>query len=251
MLLTAEEKDRYQRQILLIGEENQKLLKQKTVLQVGAGGLGSPLAYYLISAGIGRLILIENDTLSLSNLGRQILYTTQEIGSSKATLAKSRLTALNPNVEIIIKEKWLDINNFKQILQDYKIDYIVDASDNFETKFLINDIGLDYNIPFTIAGIEGYEGQIISVDPHHTTCYRCVFGDIPKRENSAPLPILSPTCGVAGSIEAGEVIKGLINQGKRLTDCLLMVNLEFGDMTKIKLKPNPHCACGASKSRDK
>ena len=213
-MLTREELERYQRQILIIGKNGQDKLKQKKVLQVGLGGLGSPLSLYLVSSGIGELIIFENDSLSLSNLGRQILYNTDDVNKSKGDLAKSYLTKLNPNTKItLIKERFTEksANNY---LKNTQIDYLVDASDNFETKFLINDMGIKFNIPFTIAGIQGFDGQLISVDPHKTACYRCIFGDIPKTDRSKPIPVMSPTCGVVGSLEANEVLKGLLKRGK-------------------------------------
>ncbi len=242
-MLTSEELERYQRQILIIGKDGQKLLKQKKVLQVGLGGLGSPLSLYLVSSGIGELIVFENDFLSLSNLGRQILYNTDDINKSKGDLAKSYLTKLNPNTKITLINERFTEKSAENYLKNAQIDYIVDASDNFETKFLINDFGLKHNIPFTIAGIQGFEGQLISVNPHNSACYRCVFGGIPKTDKSKPIPVMSPTCGVVGSLEANEVIKGLLSYGKRITNKLLMISLDTGDFTIIPIKQNPQCLC--------
>ncbi|QEE15081.1 ThiF family adenylyltransferase [Promethearchaeum syntrophicum] len=242
-MLTSEELERYQRQILIIGKNGQELLKQKKVLQVGLGGLGSPLSLYLVSSGIGELIVFENDALSLSNLGRQILYNTEDVNMSKGGLAKSVLSKLNPNIKITIINERFTMQSAEKCLKNAKIDYLVDASDNFETKFLINDIGLKYNIPFTIAGIQGFDGQLISVNPHETACYRCIFGDMPKNDKLKPIPVMSPTCGVVGSLEANEVIKGLLKRGKRITDNLLMISLDLGDFTLIPIKKNPNCEC--------
>jgi len=240
-MLTAEDLDRYQRQILLLGEEKQGQLASKKVLQVGAGGLGSPLALYLVASGIGELILFENDILELSNLGRQVLYNTEEIGQPKAELAKAKLEALNPNVKVTIVNEWLSEENAARFLQG--VDYLVDASDNFETKFLINDLGIKFNIPFTIAGIEGFEGQLISVDPGKTACYRCIFGKSPKTDKSRPIPVISATCGVIGSLEAMEIVKGLLNYGVRALNHLLMVDLKNMDFQKIPVKINSRCIC--------
>ncbi|MHA1766921.1 MAG: HesA/MoeB/ThiF family protein [Promethearchaeota archaeon] len=246
-MLTTEEMERYQRQILVIGKEGQELLKQKKVLQIGLGGLGSPLSLYLVSSGIGELIIFENDTLSLSNLGRQIIYKTEDVNKSKGDLAKSFLTKLNPNTRItLIKERFSE-KNATQYLKNAQIDYLVDASDNFETKFLINDLGLKFNIPFTIAGIQGFDGQIISVDPHKTACYRCVFGTMPKTDKSKQIPVMSPICGVVGSLEANEVLKGLLKRGKRIINNLLMISLDSGDFTQIQIKINPSCICQQKK----
>lgn len=242
-MMSQEDLDRYQRQIIAIGVDKQKELSSKTVLQVGAGGLGSPLALYLVSAGIGTLIIFETDTVSLSNLGRQILYKTKDLNKSKAKLAEERLRELNPRVNIIIIEEWLTYQNAPKFFQKFKIDYLVDASDNFETKFLVNDLGIQNNIPFTIAGIEGFEGQIISVEPKKSACYRCLFGEPPKQKDKAPIPVMSPTCGIIGSLEASEVIKGVLSLGNRLLNQMLMVSLDMNDFTKISININPHCYC--------
>ena len=202
---------------------------------------------YLVSSGIGHLIIYEQDTVSLSNLGRQILYVTQDISLSKGSIAKQRLQALNPNVKITIVNEWFQEKSARKYLAQKKVDYLVDASDNFKTKFLINDLGLEFDIPFTIAGIQGFEGQLISVTPHQTACYRCIFGDIPTTKDSGPIPVMSPTCGVVGSLEAMEVIKGLIGVGKRVENALLMISLDAGDFSKIPLKVNPQCHCQSKK----
>ena len=247
--LTEEEKERYQRAILEIGEEKQALLKEKKVLQVGAGGLGSPLSLYLVASGIGELILFENDELSTSNLGRQVLYHRNISGKSKAKYALKLLNKLNPNVKVTIVEDWLTYDNAQPYIEG--VDYLVDASDNFDTKYLINDLSLKYNIPCTIAGIQGFDGQIVSVIPHETSCYRCCFGQYKKRdqEKNVPkklIPVLAPTCGVVGSIEANEVIKGLLNIGERILNGILMVSLKDSDFVKIPIKKNPNCICHKS-----
>ncbi len=248
------EKERYQRAILEIGEDFQGKLKEKTVLQVGAGGLGSPLSLYLVASGVGNLIIFENDFLDLSNLGRQIIYDSNGLGKSKAKLAKERLNALNPNVNASIIEDRLTKENAHKYMED--IDYLVDASDNFDTKYLINDLALKYNIKCTIAGIQGFDGQIVSVIPHKTACYRCCFGEPndPKylkseREQDQkdvkdkPLPIMAPTCGVVGSLEANEVLKGLLNMGKPITNGILMISLRDSGFSKVPIKINPNCFC--------
>ena len=240
-MLSDENRERYQRQLLVIGEEGQRILQKKRVIQVGAGGLGSPLSYYLVSSGIGELIIFENDVVSLSNLGRQILFNSSDIGISKAELAKERLSKLNPNVKITIVKEWLNQETIKPYIKN--VDYLVDASDNFETKFIINDLGLEYDIPFTIAGIQSYEGQLISVEPHKSACYRCIFGAPIKTDKSKPIPVMSPTCGVVGSMQAAEVIKGLLNHNQRILNTLLLISLDFGDFTKIPIKINPKCYC--------
>lgn len=240
-MLSESQKERYLRQIAVIGEEKQEELLHKKVLQVGSGGLGSPLALYLTAMGVGELTIFEHDTVSLSNLGRQIMYRTEDIGKSKAELTYQRLHSLNPDVKINIVQEWLTMENADKYIQG--VDYLVDASDNFETKFLINDLGLKYNIPFTIAGIQGFEGQLISVDPHKTACYRCIFHEIPKTDKSKPIPVISPICGVMGSLQANEIVKGLLNIGQRTVNKVMLVSLFYGDFVRTPIKLNPRCLC--------
>lgn len=241
--LDSELSERYQRQILAIGKEKQEELGKKTVVQVGLGGLGSPLALYLVAAGVGRLIIFEKDKLSLSNLGRQILYRTDELNLPKTEIGKKSLEALNPAVSIEIIPEWFTEETAEPILGNQAVDYLVDASDNFATKFLVNDLGVKYNIPFTIAGIQGFEGQILSVVPRKTACYRCLFGQPPKKRDPNPLPVVAPTCGVVGSIEAAEVIKGCLGMGEMLTDRLLIANLEGAEFQSIPFHKDPNCMC--------
>jgi molybdopterin/thiamine biosynthesis adenylyltransferase len=244
-MLSDDERERYLRQIIALDEKSQEILKSKKVLIVGAGGLGSPLELYLTAAGVGEIVLFEMDTVSLSNLGRQILYDSTDLGKSKAQLAKAKLERLNPHVKITIIEQYLTHANAKNYVKG--VDYLVDASDNFNTKFLINDLGLEYNIPFTIAGIEGFDGQIISVTPHKSACYRCLFSQPPTMDKSKPIPVVGPVCGVMGSLQAAEVIKGLLHLGNRIENSLLMVSLREAEFHKIPIKPNPRCGCCENK----
>ena len=244
-MLTDAQKERYARQLLEISEEQQSLLLSKKVVQVGIGGLGSPLAYYLVAMGIGKLTIIEYDSISISNLNRQIMYSTPEIGKFKGEISKNKLEALNPNVEIEVIQKKLTLENYKKIIKD--ADYLVDASDNAKTKFLINDIGLDLNIPFTIAGVREMEGQILSVIPHETACYKCVFGKTkPKgliNNPPGPLGIFWFTAGVLGGMQAAEVIKGLLEMDGRLLNSMLMVDLQYMQFLNVKVTKNDDCIC--------
>ncbi len=244
-MLTDVQKERYARQLLELSEEQQTSLLSKKVVQVGIGGLGSPLAYYLVAMGIGKLTIIEYDVISLSNLNRQIMYSTPEIGSFKGEISKNKLEALNPDVEIEVIDEKLTKNNYKKIIRE--ADYLVDASDNAKTKFLVNDIGLDLIIPFTIAGVREMEGQIMSVIPHETACYRCVFGKTkPKglvNNPPKPLGIYGFTAGVLGSIQAAEVIKGLLEMDGRLLNSMLMVDLQYMQFMSVKVSKNHNCIC--------
>jgi len=244
-MLTDVQKERYARQLLELSEDQQSLLLSKKVVQVGIGGLGSPLAYYLVSMGVGNLTIIEYDNISLSNLNRQIMYSTPEIGSPKAEVAKMKLEALNPDVKIEVIQKKLTQENYKELIN--KPDYLVDASDNAKTKFLVNDIGIDLNIPLTIAGVREMEGQILSVIPHETACYRCVFGKTkPKgivNNPPKPLGIYGFTAGTLGAIEAAEVVKGLLDIDGRLLNSLLMVDLHHMQFMNVKVTRNLDCIC--------
>ena len=241
--LSDAERERYLRQMLVIGEDNQRQIREKRVLQVGLGGLGSPLAYYLVSAGIGELVVFEDDVLSLSNLGRQILYETPDIGKSKADLAKKRLEALNPDVKITIHKERLTYDNYKKYIDG--IDYLVDASDNFETKFLISDIGVIENIPFTIGAVQGFEGQVISTLPRRSACYRCVFREPPKDKVDRPIPVINSMCGLVGSFQSMEVLKGLIKEGIRVINALVILDGLRNELNIINLKKSKKCpVCG-------
>jgi len=244
-MLTDIQKERYSRQLLEISEEEQSLLLSKEVVQVGIGGLGSPLAYYLVAMGVGKLRIIEYDRISLSNLNRQIMFNTSEISEEKALISKRKLEALNPDVEIKIFQQKLTKNNYKHLIA--KPDYLVDASDNAKTKFLVNDIGLEKDIPVTIAGVREMEGQIMSTIPHKTACYRCVFGNKTSKEltinPTTPLGIFGFTSGALGSFLAAEVIKGLLGMDGRLLNKMLMVDLQHMQFLNVNVNKNKNCIC--------
>ena len=242
-ILTKQQKERYSRQILSssIGEEGQEKLSKIRVLQVGAGGLGSPFAFYLVAAGIGELTIIDNDVVSLSNLQRQILYNEKQIGLDKIQVAKEILLNLNSEVKINVVKEYLDENLIKKYVKDK--DFIVDCSDNFKTKFMVNKIAVEYNLKCVIAGIKDFFGQIMTIDPKKTACYQCVFSepDLFSQESS-PLPVIGVTPGILGTLQALEVIKttlGLPN----LENKLLMVNLINLTFDKIDLVKNEKCIC--------
>ncbi|MBN2155948.1 MAG: HesA/MoeB/ThiF family protein [Candidatus Lokiarchaeota archaeon] len=244
-MLTPLQKERYSRHLGKISEGEQESLLSKHVVQVGIGGLGSPLAYYLVAMGIGTLTLIEYDTVSISNLNRQILYSIPDLGSLKTDVAKIKLNELNPDVKINIINAKLTNKNYADYISD--ADYLVDASDSAQTKFLVNDIGIKMNIPFTIAGVREFEGQLMSVIPHKTACYRCVFGksDIEGALDnySDPIGIFGFTAGTLGAMQAAEVIKGLLRKEGRLLNTLIMVDLEQMQFLQVKLSKNPKCFC--------
>ncbi|MBD3254815.1 MAG: adenylyltransferase [Candidatus Lokiarchaeota archaeon] len=245
-MLTDKQKERYSRQIISssIGEEGQEKLMELKVLQIGAGGLGSPCALFLVAAGIGNITIIDNDTVSLSNLQRQILYREKEIGKVKVEMAKISLSELNSEVNIqVFKTYFNGMSADKYLSQGY--DFIIDCSDNMHTKFFVNQMAIKYNIKCVIAGIKDFYGQIITIDPKTTACYQCVFPEPEDSANSSdeePLPVIGVTPGVLGSLEANEVIKTALGLSN-LFNSLLMVNLLTMSFNKIKVVKDENCVC--------
>lgn len=242
-ILTEQQKRRYERQIISpnVGIEGQEKLSHIKVLQIGAGGLGSPFAYYLIAAGIGELTIIDNDRVSISNLQRQILFNETQINMDKVQAAKTVLSNLNSEVKIIIHKDYAQEDTIRQYIKNK--DFIVDCSDNFKTKFLVNKIAIEANIKCVIAGIKDFFGQIMTINPRNSACYQCVFNK-PNimQQDSSPLPVIGVTPGVLGTLEALEVIKtslGLPN----LENKLLMVNLLNLTFDKINIVKNEFCVC--------
>ena len=242
-ILTESQRKRYSRQILSpsIGEEGQEKLSKIRVLQIGAGGLGSSFALYIVAAGIKELTILDNDTLSISNLQRQILFKESQIGREKVLAAKESLTALNSEVNINSYSEYVDENSVVKYIENK--DFIVDCSDNFKTKFLVNKVAVNYGIKAVIAGIKDFYGQIITIDPKKTACYECVFNkpDITDSKEG-PLPVIGVTPGILGTLEALEVIKttlGLPN----LENKLLMVNLLNLMFNTIDLVRSENCFC--------
>ncbi len=210
-------------------------------MQIGAGGLGSPCSMYLTAAGIKKLTIIDNDVLDISNLQRQILYNENQIGKDKAESAKMVLSNLNSEVQIHTYKEYIEEDSIKKYIKGH--DFIVDCSDNFETKFLVNRIALEYNLKCVIAGIKDFYGQIITINPKKTACYQCVFNEPDKiSPEEGPLPVIGVTPGILGTLEALEVIKtalGLPN----LENKLLMVNLLDLRFNIIDIIKNENCIC--------
>jgi molybdopterin/thiamine biosynthesis adenylyltransferase len=235
--------ERYSRQIIspAIGEEGQKKISKIRVLQIGAGGLGSPFAYYLVAAGIKELTIIDNDTVSISNLQRQILYNETQIGKDKVLAAKEVLSKLNSEVQIFTFKDKVSNETIGKYVKNK--DFIVDCSDNFATKFLINETAINHNIHCVIAGIKDFYGQIMTINPRKSACYQCVFSQPDHfNSNEGPLPVIGVTPGILGTLEALEVIKttlGLPN----LENNLLMVNLLNLSFELIDIVKNENCIC--------
>ncbi len=242
-MLTKAQKDRYSRQILSpsIGEDGQEKLSKIRVLQIGAGGLGSPFALYIVAAGIKELTIVDNDTLSISNLQRQILYSESQIGMEKVLAASERLSTLNSEVEIKIHKEYVDENTIEKHIKNQ--DFIVDCSDNFKTKFLVNRVAVNFGVKSIIAGIKDFFGQIITISPKVSACYECVFNQPNSFDSSeSPLPVVGVTPGILGTLEALEVIKTTLDL-PNLENKLLMVNLLNLSFDTIDIVRSENCFC--------
>ena len=251
--LTTEQIERYSRQIMVpdLGGKGQIRLRQARVLVVGAGGLGSPAAYYLAAAGIGTMGLIDPDRVELSNLQRQILHSTPDIGRTKVESASAKLGHLNPEVDIHIYPVRLEEENASEIFSDY--DFIVDGSDNFATKFLVNDTAIKLGIAFSHAGIVRLQGQTMTVIPRKSACYRCLFKEPPPPEeilSCQQAGILGAVAGTIGSVQATEAIKYLTGfEEGLLTDRLLTYDAKSMKFYDVEIKKDPACAaCGTNTS---
>lgn len=239
--------ERYQRNISLpeIGEKGQNKLLASKVLIVGAGGLGSPAALYLAACGVGRIGIVDSDRIELSNLQRQILHTTSDIGIPKVDSAKEKLNALNPDIEVKTYELRVDSENILGLIQDFEL--ILDCSDNFKTKYLINDACIGAGKPFVHGGISRFEGHALTVIPNKSPCYRCVFPETPPEPRSVAGP-LGVVPGVIGTIQANETIKYLLGIGELLTGRLLVFDALKSTFKILKVVKNKSCpACGVGK----
>ncbi len=242
--LTDEQLLRYSRQIMLpaIDIAGQNKLLSSTVLIVGMGGLGSPVAMYLASAGVGKLILCDDDKVDLSNLQRQIAHHTSDIGSAKTQSAKKTLLALNPDISVETHEKRLDREEL--IKQIKSCDVVVDASDNFETRFLLNEVCVQLRKPLVSGAAIRMEGQVtvFSNNSPQDPCYRCLYRDEGGiAETCSENGVLSPIVGLIGSIQALETLKILTNVGKTLNGRVFVVDGETFECRNIRLKKDPNC----------
>src|SRR5882724_2737755 len=236
-----------------LGGKGQIRLRQARVLIIGAGGLGSPAALYLGAAGVGTLGLVDPDRVELSNLQRQILHTTLDLSHQKVESAKDKISKLNPDVEVFIYPVRLEEDNAATIFSGY--DFIVDGSDNFPTKFLVNDIAVSMEIAFSHAGIVRMQGQTMTVVRRKSSCYRCLFREPPPAEeilNCQQAGILGAVAGTVGSIQATEAVKYLAGfEEGLLTDRLLTYDAKTMTFHTIEINRNPECAaCGAAKAAD-
>lgn len=248
MPLTEEEIKRYDRQLILkdIGREGQEKLKRARVLVIGSGGLGSAILLYLCAAGVGTLGVVDGDVVSLSNLQRQVIHFTTDLNRPKVDSAKEKIQKINPHVTVNIHNHMVAPENIKALIQSY--DFVLDATDNFEAKFLINDACVLTRTPFSHAGILQCIGQTMTVIPFETACYRCVFTE-PPPAGTVPLPaesgILGPVAGTLGTLQAIEAIKFVTGRGKLLANRLLFFDGLEMEFRHIELSKNKECpVCG-------
>ncbi|MFV1986395.1 MAG: molybdopterin-synthase adenylyltransferase MoeB [Gemmatimonadota bacterium] len=247
-VLSSEEIQRYGRHLSIpeVGPEGQMRLKDAGVLLIGAGGLGSPAALYLAAAGVGRLGLVDHDVVELSNLQRQILHDTEAIGRTKLESAAERLTAINPNVRIETFETRLDSSNALEIMEGW--DIVVDGSDNFPTRYLVNDACIFLGIPFAYGAILRFEGQASLFATADGPCYRCLFREPPPPglvPNCAEAGVLGVLPGIVGAIQATEVIKWILGAGDSLAGRLLLIDALRMEFRSLNISPDPECpVCG-------
>lgn len=249
-MLSPEERERFARQLVLegIGEAGQERLKAARVLVVGAGGLGSPAALYLAAAGIGTLGIVDYDTISLSNLNRQILHTTAELGQPKTESAARRLKALNPALNVAAYPEALTPQRAVELAAAYEL--VVECSDNFETKFLVNAACVQTGTPLVWASVLAWEGQMSVVMPGQGPCYRCLFPPsicLEKVPTAREVGILGGVAGTFGALEAVEAVKVILGIGRPLVGRLLVWDGLRGSFDEVVFAPQPGCpVCGGN-----
>ncbi|CDC95121.1 thiamine biosynthesis protein ThiF [Roseburia sp. CAG:380] len=248
MAFTNEQLERYSRHIILqeVGVKGQKKLLNASVLIIGAGGLGAPAALYLAAAGVGTIGIVDADEVDLSNLQRQVIHTTNDVGKAKVKSAAETMEAINPDVTVKTYRTFVDSTNIMDLIKDY--DFIIDGTDNFPAKFLINDACVMAGKPFSHAGIIRFKGQLMTYVPGEGPCYRCVFKNPPPKDavpTCKQAGVIGAMGGVIGSLQAMEAIKYIIGKGELLTGKLLTYDALKMEFHTIKLPKDHHCAvCG-------
>lgn len=253
MALSREQLSRYSRHILLpeMGVKGQERLREKSVLVVGTGGLGCPTALYLAAAGVGSLGLLDFDRVNLTNLQRQILHWEKDLGRPKVVSAGEKLAEMNSDVKLNLIEERLRADNALELMEPY--DLVIDGTDNFQAKFLINDACVSLGKNFLHAGILRFEGQLLAVKPGSSACYRCVFDALPKEDcvpSCAEAGVLGAVAGVLGSLLASEALKLLLDFGEPLFDTMLIFDAKKTAFRKVPLRRRESCpVCGAAGTR--
>ncbi len=230
----------YDRQIPVFGEKGQERIRNANILIAGAGGLGSPVSMYLAAAGIGRIRIVDHDTIDITNLNRQLLHETSDIGRQKTVSARETLTAMNPHVKIDAIPEKIDESNVFELA--HGCDLIVDAMDNFHARYLLNKTAVARNIPLFHGAVHGFDGQVTTVIPGKTPCLRCIF---PETHLKTVIPAIGATCGVIASVQVTEVLKYITGIGTLATNRLLIWDGLNTVMNEISLERNPKCRdCG-------
>ena len=249
MVYTKEQLERYSRHIALeeVGRKGQEKLLNAKVFIVGAGGLGSPAAMYLAAAGVGTIGIADADEVDLSNLQRQVIHSTDDLGRAKVESAKETMQAINPDVNVQAFHTFVSSKNIMELIQDY--DFVIDATDNFSAKFLINDACVIAGKPFCHAGIIRFQGQLMTYVPKKGPCYRCIFRE-PPPEDAVPTckqaGIIGATAGTIGSLQAMEAVKYIIGKGDLLIGRLLVYDALKMQFRNVRLPKDDNCAvCGA------
>jgi len=241
-MLTKEEKERYDRQIMIrgFGEEGQEKLKKAKVVVAGGGGLGSPSSIYLAAAGVGTIRIVDHDKVELSNLNRQVLHWDRDLGRNKVDSAAEKLEQLNRGVKIEAIEETINEDNVSKLTAGF--DVIVDAMDNLPTRYLLNKAAVEHRIPFIHGAVYGLEGRAMTIIPGETACLRCVYrGLIPQEK----FPVIGVAPAVIGCIQATEVIKYITGIGKLLTNRLLVYDGLSMQFIELTVKRDPDCEhCG-------
>ena len=246
MAFSNEQLERYSRHIILkeVGVKGQKKLLNAKVLIIGAGGLGAPAALYLAAAGVGTIGIADADEVDLSNLQRQVIHTTPDIGKPKVESARETMEAINPDVKVVTYHDFIAADNIMDIIADY--DFILDGTDNFPAKFLINDACVMASKPFCHAGIIRFQGQLMTYVPGQGPCYRCVFKNPPPKDavpTCKQAGVIGAMAGVIGCLQAMEAIKYITGAGDLLTGYLLTYDALKMDFRKIRL-PGRDVHCG-------
>src|SRR5512138_879566 len=249
-MLTEEQIERYSRHIILkeVGGKGQKKLFAGKVLIIGAGGLGAPIALYLAAAGVGTIGIADADEVDITNLQRQVIHFTPDVGKPKVISAAEKMRAINPDVQVNTYQEWISAANIARIIADY--DFVIDGTDNFAAKFLINDACVLGDKPYSHGGILQFDCQTITVLPGQSTCYRCLFPQPPPRDAipaCSQAGVIGVLPGVIGSIQATEAIKFLLGKGELLAGRIMMYDALEMSFREVALKRNPKCpVCGDS-----
>jgi len=246
--LSEQQTERYSRHIILeeVGGAGQEKLLGSKVLIVGAGGLGSPAGLYLAAAGVGTIGIIDDDKVDLTNLQRQVIHHTEDVGREKVDSARAKIEAINPDVNVKTYKMRANASNISEVVRGY--DFVIDGTDNFAAKFLVNDACYFEKVPFSHAGILRFYGQLMTILPGQTTCYRCIFRSPPAAgvvPSCSQAGVLGVVAAVVGSLQATEAIKCVLGVGELLTDTLLTYNALTMEFRRVGLKRNVDCPlCG-------